>query len=161
MARDKRGMTSAGILLYRHDPDGLRVLLAHPGGPYWVGKDAGHWTIPKGEADPGEELLEVARREFLEETGAPAPSGDPIDLGEIYQKSGKRVLAWALEGDLDAGSAVSNRFEMEWPPGSGRVTSFPEIDRVEWFDVARAHEVIKAAQAPFLDRLADALGAGA
>ena len=159
MTRDKTGRTSAGILLYRRDPDGVRVLLAHPGGPYWVGKDQGHWTIPKGEAVPGEELIDVARREFLEETGTRPPNGEPIPLGEVLQKSGKRVVAWALEGDLDAEAAVSNTFEMEWPPGSGRVEAFPEIDRVAWSDLDGARGTLKAAQVPFLDRLEAALRA--
>jgi predicted NUDIX family NTP pyrophosphohydrolase len=159
MTRDKSGRTSAGILLYRRDADGVRVLVAHPGGPFWVGRDAGHWTIPKGEAGPGEELLDVARREFREETGTAAPDGDPIPLGEVFQKSGKRVVAWALEGDLDAAAAVSNTFEMEWPPGSGRVEVFPEIDRVAWLDPDGARVALKAAQLPFLERLMEELGA--
>lgn len=158
MTRDKSGRTSAGLLLYRRDPDALRVLLAHPGGPYWVGRDAGHWTIPKGEADPGEELLDVARREFREETGSPAPAGDPIPLGEIFQKSGKRVVAFALEGDLDPATAVSNTFDVEWPPGSGSMTAFPEIDRVAWFEPAGARTALKAAQVPLLERLLEVLG---
>jgi predicted NUDIX family NTP pyrophosphohydrolase len=157
MTRDKSGRTSAGILLYRRDPDTVRVLLAHPGGPFWVGRDAGHWTIPKGEADPGEELLDVARREFLEETGSPAPATEPIPLDEIFQKSGKRVVAWAAEGDLDPATAVSNTFEMEWPPGSGRAETFPEIDRVAWFDPEGARAALKAAQIPFVERLLDVL----
>ncbi len=158
MTRDKRGLTSAGILLFRRDPDALRVLLAHPGGPYWVERDLGHWTIPKGEAGQGEAYLDVARREFAEETGSPVPDGDPIDLGEIYQKSGKRVVAWGLEGDLDAGAAESNTFEIEWPPGSGRRQAFPEIDRVLWCTIPDARERLKAAQVPFLERLLAALG---
>ncbi len=157
MTRDKTGLTSAGILLWRRDPDGIRVLLAHPGGPFWVSKDAGHWTVPKGEVRPGEALVDVARREFLEETGHPTPDGPAIALGEITQKSGKRVVAWALEGDVDPARAVSNTFEMVWPPHSGRIEAFPEIDRVEWFDLGEARRRIKAAQAPFLDALAEAL----
>lgn len=129
------------------------MLLGHPGGPYFSSKDADHWTVLKGEADPGEDLLAVARREFEEETGSPTPEGPAIELGEIRQKSGKRVLAWAVEGDLDTQSAVSNSFEMEWPPRSGRMREFPEIDRVEWFGLDDARDKIKAAQAPFLDRL--------
>jgi predicted NUDIX family NTP pyrophosphohydrolase len=150
-------MTSAGILLFRRDPDAVRVLLAHPGGPYWAGRDAGHWTIPKGEAGPGEELLDVARREFREETGSVAPDGEPIELGEIFQKSGKRVVAWALEGDLDPAAAVSNTYEVEWPPGSGTMTAFPEIDRVAWFDPDAARGALKAAQIPLVERLLEAL----
>jgi len=159
MTRDKTGLTSAGILLYRRDPDGVRVLLAHPGGPFWVSRDAGHWTVPKGEAKPGEDMFDVARREFLEETGHPAPDVPAIALGEITQKSGKRVVAWALEGDIDPARAVSNTFEMEWPPRSGLIEAFPEIDRVAWFDLAEAGRRIKAAQARFLDALEEALRA--
>jgi predicted NUDIX family NTP pyrophosphohydrolase len=150
---DKSGRTSAGILLWRSRGGRREVLLGHPGGPYFSGKDADHWTVLKGEADPGEDLLAVARREFEEETGSPTPEGPAIELGEIRQKSGKRVLAWAVEGDLDTQSAVSNSFEMEWPPRSGRMREFPEIDRVEWFGLDDARDKIKAAQAPFLDRL--------
>lgn len=154
---DKTGRLSAGILLFRRRGGSPEVLLAHPGGPFWVTKDAGHWTIPKGEAEPGEELLAVARREFAEETGHEAPGGEAIPLGEIRQKSGKRVVGWALEGDLDPAAAASNTFEMEWPPGSGRQATFPEIDRVAWLDLPEARRRLKAAQAPFLDRLAGAL----
>jgi len=150
---DKSGRTSAGILLWRTREGRLEVLLGHPGGPYFAGKDADHWTMLKGEVDPGEDLLVVARREFAEETGQELPDGPTIDLGEIRQKSGKRVLAWGVEGDLDSETAVSNSFEMEWPPRSGRIREFPEIDRVAWFGLDDAREKIKAAQAPFLDRL--------
>ena len=150
---DKSGRTSAGILLWRSRGGLLEVLLGHPGGPYFAGKDADHWTVLKGEVDPGEDLLAVARREFEEETGFPPPEGPTIELGEIRQKSGKRVLAWAVEGDLDTQSAVSNSVEMEWPPRSGRMRKFPEIDRVEWFGLDEARDKIKAAQVPFLDRL--------
>ena len=157
MPVDKSGRTSAGILLFRHGPDGLEVLLAHPGGPFHVRKDLGNWTIPKGEAEPGEELIDVARREFAEETGSAAPSSEPIELGDIHQKSGKRVIGWALEGDLDPATAQSNTFEMDWPPRSGQRATFPEIDRVAWYDVPEARRRIKPAQEPFLDRLAAAL----
>jgi predicted NUDIX family NTP pyrophosphohydrolase len=133
------------------------VLLAHQGGPFWVKKDLGHWTIPKGELEPGEELLAVARREFAEETGHDAPYGPFVDLGQITQKSGKLVVGWAVEGDLDPAAAVSNTFELEWPPRSGVVQAFPEIDRVEWFDLDEARRRLKAAQVPFLDRLQAAL----
>jgi predicted NUDIX family NTP pyrophosphohydrolase len=150
---DKAGRTSAGILVWRKRKGRLEVLLGHPGGPYFAWKDADHWTVLKGEVEPGEDLL-VARREFAEETGHEPPEGGPmIELGDIRQRSGKRVLAWAVEGDLDTGTAVSNTFEMEWPPRSGRIQEFPEIDRVAWFDLDRARVKIKAAQAPFLDRL--------
>ena len=156
---DKSGRTSAGILLWRRREGRLEVLLGHPGGPYFAGKDADHWTVLKGEVDPGEDLLEVARREFEEETGQEPPRGPAIELGDIRQKSGKRVLAWAVEGDLDPETAVSNTFEMEWPPRSGRMQEFPEIDRVEWFDPDEARRRLKAAQVPFLDRLEAALAA--
>lgn len=149
--------TSAGILLFRRRDSRLEVLLAHPGGPFFAQRDAGYWTIPKGEVDPDEELFTVANREFEEETGFPAPSGDPILLGSIVQKGGKTVHAWALEGDLDPTTSVSNTFEMTWPPGSGRRESFPEIDRVEWFDPAEARRRIKATQIPLIDRLEDSL----
>ena len=150
---DKTGRTSAGILLWRQRVGRVEVLLGHPGGPYFAGKDKDHWTVLKGEVDPGEDLLVVARREFEEETGHPLPEGPTIELGEIRQKSGKRVLVWAVEGDLDTQTAVSNSFEMEWPPRSGRIREFPEIDRVAWFDLDEARVKIKAAQAPFLDRI--------
>jgi predicted NUDIX family NTP pyrophosphohydrolase len=122
-----------------------------------VNKDIGHWTIPKGEAEPGEEFVAVARREFAEETGWQAPSDPLIELGKITQKSGKLVLGWAAEGDLDPSTAVSNTFEMEWPRHSGVVQTFPEIDRVEWFALDEARRRLKAAQVPFLDRLQAAL----
>jgi predicted NUDIX family NTP pyrophosphohydrolase len=158
MTVDKRGRTSAGILLYRRASGGLEVLLAHPGGPFFAARDRGHWTIPKGELDhPGEPLLAVARREFREETGHEAGGGPPIDLGEIVQKSGKRVVAWAIEGDLDPSAAVSNTYDMEWPPHSGEWRAFPEIDRVAWFDLPDGRAHLKEAQVPFLDRLAAAL----
>jgi len=156
---DKSGRTSAGILLWRRRGDRLEVLLAHMGGPSWVNKDLGHWTIPKGEVEEGEELVAVARREFAEETGYELPDTPLIELGEIRQKSGKLVLAWAARGDLDAATAVSNAYRMEWPPGSGRVETFPEIDRVEWFKLNQARRKLKAAQVPFLDRLQAAIAA--
>ena len=159
MKVDKSGRTSAGILLWRKRRGSLEVLLAHQGGPFWAKKDLGHWTIPKGEVEPGEELEAVARREFKEETGHDAPDEALLDLGEIRQKSGKLVLGWAVEGDLDPSTAVSNTYEIEWPPRSGVVESFPEIDRVEWFDLDQARRRLKAAQVPFLDRLQAALAA--
>jgi predicted NUDIX family NTP pyrophosphohydrolase len=154
---DKSSRTSAGIMLWRRRDGRLEVLLAHNGGPFWAKKDLGHWTVPKGEAEPGEELEAVARREFAEETGHDLPDAPLIHLGEIRQKSGKLVTAWAVEGDLDPAAAVSNTFEMEWPPRSGRTQHFPEIDRVEWFDPGEARRRLKAAQVPFLDRLEEAL----
>jgi len=150
---DKSGRTSAGILLWRRRADRVEVLLAHQGGPFWIKKDLGHWTIPKGEVEPGEELVDVARREFQEETGHEVGDVPLVDLGQIRQKSGKTVFAWAANGDLDPSTAVSNTYDMEWPPRSGRIQSFPEIDRVEWFDLAEARRRLKAAQVPFLDRL--------
>jgi len=149
---------SAGVLLYRRRPAGLEVLLAHPGGPLFARKDAGHWTIPKGEVEPGEELLAVARREFEEETGHPPPDGAIIELGSIVQKGGKVVHAWAIEGDLDPANAVSNTFELSWPPGTGLRQLFPEIDRVEWFDLDEARRRVKETQIPLLERLEAALG---
>jgi predicted NUDIX family NTP pyrophosphohydrolase len=149
--------TSAGILLFRRGNGGLELLLAHPGGPFFTRKDEGYWTIPKGEVDPGEELLAVARREFAEETGHAPPDGEPIPLGSIVQKGGKVVHAWAIEGDLDPAAAASNTFEMTWPPGSGRLQEFPEIDRVEWFDRNEARRRIKATQIPLFERLDAAL----
>jgi len=156
---DKSGRTSAGILLWRRRADRVEVLLAHMGGPFWIKKDLGHWTIPKGEVEPGEELMDVARREFHEETGHDLGDVPLADLGEIRQKSGKTVFAWAANGDLDPSTAVSNTYDMEWPPRSGRIQSFPEIDRVEWFDLDEARRRLKAAQVPFLDRLQPSVAA--
>jgi len=144
---------SAGILLFRRRDGRLQVLLAHPGGPFFARKDEGHWTIPKGEVDPGEELSVVGRREFEEETGQQLPGGPSIELGSIVQKGGKIVHGWAVEGDLDPSAGASNTFELEWPPGSGRRQSFPEIDRVAWFEPDEARRRIKATQIPFIDRL--------
>lgn len=154
--------TSAGILLYRLDgsgPGGLEVLLAHPGGPYFERKDLGHWTIPKGEPDGVDEpLVDVARREFAEETGSVLdPAAPTLELGSIVQKGGKVVHGWAVEGDLEPAAAHSNEIEIEWPPRSGRRRLFPEIDRVAWFEPAEARRRIKATQIPFIDRLEDAL----
>jgi predicted NUDIX family NTP pyrophosphohydrolase len=146
---------SAGILLHRQAAAGAEVLLVHPGGPFWTTKDAGAWSIPKGEYEPDEDPLAAARREFEEELGSPPPDGEPFELGEIRQKSGKLVRAWALEGDLDATAAHSNTFTTEWPPRSGRVQDFPEVDRAEWFTLGAAREKINPAQAAFLDRLAE------
>ena len=157
MTTDKAGRTSVGILLWRTRVGQLEVLLAHQGGPFWVKKDLGHWTIPKGEIEPGEAFEAVARREFAEETGHDAPNGPLVDLGQITQKSGKLVLGFAVEGDLDPSTAVSNTYDLEWPPRSGVVQTFPEIDRVEWFDLGEARRRLKAAQVPFLDRLQAAL----
>ncbi len=144
---------SAGILLHRDHGGAREVLLVHPGGPAWARRDAGAWSIPKGEYDAGEDPLAAARREFEEELGSPAPEGEAEDLGEIRQKSGKLVRAWALPGDLDASSAVSNTFELEWPPRSGRRIEIPEVDRAEWFSLEVAREKINPAQVPLLERL--------
>ncbi len=146
------------MLLYRRNPEGaVEVLLAHPGGPIWASRDEGVWTVPKGEYGEGETPWSVARREFEEETGHPAPDGDAIDLGEIRQKGGKVVVAWALEGDLDPATAHSNTFPFEWPPRSGRWITIPEIDRVEWFSPDEARRRVKDTQIPFIDRLLEAL----
>jgi predicted NUDIX family NTP pyrophosphohydrolase len=147
---------SAGILVYRHALDGLRVLLVHPGGPFWRRKDAGAWSIPKGEIDPGEDSLAAAVREFAEETGI-ALAGDFLPLGNLTQAGGKHVMAWAFCGEVDAAAIRSNTFTMEWPPKSERQQSFPEIDRAEWFDLPTAQAKILASQRPFLDRLAELL----
>jgi predicted NUDIX family NTP pyrophosphohydrolase len=160
MARDTSDRISAGILLWRRRAGRLEVLLGHPGGPFWARKDLGHWSLPKGEVEPGEELVAVARREFAEETGHAVGDGELVELGWIRQKGGKRVVAWAVEGDLDPAAAVSNTYEMEWPPRSGRLQSFPEIDRVDWFGLDEARRRLKAAQVPLLDRLEAALQAG-
>ena len=145
---------SAGIVLWRRlDSGAVEVFLGHMGGPYWARKDSGAWTIPKGEIEPGEEPLDVARREFCEEIGSPVPSGELIDLGEVRQAGGKTVRAWAVEGDLAASAIVSNTFELEWPPKSGRMQSFPEIDRAAWLDLATAAEKIVVGQRTFLERL--------
>ena len=151
---------SAGILLYRRSPRGLEVLLAHPGGPLFSNRDHGHWTIPKGEPDPDEPLLDAARREFGEEIGHPLSDGPLLELGSIVQKGGKVVHGWAVEGDLDPEDRRSETFEMEWPPRSGNVVAFPEIDRVAWFGPAEARRRIKDAQIPLIDRLEVALTAG-
>ncbi len=147
---------SAGILLHRRSGDGaLEVLLVHPGGPFWAKKDLGAWSIPKGEYEDGEDALAAARREFAEELGSPAADGELVALGDVRQKSGKVVTAWALEGDIDADAVTSNTFTMEWPPRSGRTREFPEVDRAAWFGLDEARERILPAQAPLLDRLAE------
>jgi predicted NUDIX family NTP pyrophosphohydrolase len=148
---------SAGILLYRRVDDGAEgrteVLLGHMGGPFWTRKDAGAWTIPKGEHEPDEDPFSAARREFVEETGVALPKAEPVDLGEVRQSGGKVVRAWAVEGDLDASTLQSNTFEMEWPRRSGKMATFPELDRFAWFDLDTARSRIVVAQREFLDRL--------
>jgi predicted NUDIX family NTP pyrophosphohydrolase len=150
---------SAGILLYRVRAHMLEVLLVHPGGPLWARRDAGAWSIPKGEYEPDEDALAAARREFAEELGKPPPDGRAQDLGEVRQKSGKLVRAWALPGDLDASAVESNTFELEWPPKSGRIMEVPEVDRAEWLPLDLAREKINPAQVPLVDRLEDVIGA--
>ena len=150
---------SAGILLYKRVGDELKVLLVHPGGPFWAKKDAGAWSIPKGEYAEGEEPFAVAVREFEEETGV-RPAGDVRALGEVKQAGGKVVTAWAIEGDFDPAALKSNRFELEWPPRSGRRQSFPEVDRAAWFDLDEAREKILSGQRALIDRLGAALKAG-
>ncbi len=147
--------------MFRKSPKGLEVLLAHPGGPYFRNKDEGAWTIPKGEVADGEDLLMRARTEFEEELGMPAPTAaNGIELGSVKQKGGKTVHAWAFAGDCSADFvAVSNSFEIEWPPRSGRMQHFPEIDRAEFFPIEEAKRKINEAQVAFLDRLVEALGA--
>ena len=147
---------SAGILLYRKSGDALEVLLAHPGGPLWRNRDAGAWTIPKGEYDD-EPAEHAARREFREELGV-AILGELTPLGEIRQKSGKVVTAFAAEGDFEVGQLVSNTFELEWPPRSGRKQSFPEIDRAQWVRIEAARPMLLPAQVPFLDALQEIVG---
>ncbi len=157
-ARHSDGMpqTSAGILLFQRRDDGLVVLLAHPGGPFWRNRDEGAWSIPKGELSPGESAEAAARREFTEETGM-TPQGELLPLGVIRQRSGKQVEAFALEGDFDVDALRCNHFEMEWPPRSGTMASFPEIDRVAWFALAEARRRILSGQVDLLDRLLDRL----
>ncbi|MBV7696451.1 NUDIX domain-containing protein [Streptomyces sp. TRM70350] len=150
-----RGRHSAGLLLFRHTDGGLEVLLGHMGGPFFARRDAGAWTVPKGEYDPAEPAWEAARREFQEELGVPPPDGEAVPLGEVRQTGGKIVTVWAVEGDLDPGSVNPGTFTMEWPPKSGRTQEFPELDRVAWFGMERAREVIIKAQCAFLDRLAE------
>ncbi|MER5792928.1 NUDIX domain-containing protein [Streptomyces sp. NPDC001980] len=149
---------SAGLLLFRHTGEGLEVLLGHMGGPFFAKKDAGAWTVPKGEYEPDEPAWEAARREFREELGLAPPDGEAIELGEVRQTNGKIVTAWAIEADLDPATIEPGTFAMEWPPRSGRIQEFPELDRVAWLTPDRAREVIVKAQATFLDRLAEHSG---
>jgi predicted NUDIX family NTP pyrophosphohydrolase len=153
---------SAGILLFRRSAGALEVLLVHPGGPFWARRDAGAWSIPKGEVDPGEDERACALRELEEETGGAFPDAPPealLSLGEVRQKSGKVVAAWALEGDLDADAIrCSTTVELEWPPRSGRTQTFPEVDRAGWFELDAARVKLLPAQAPLLDRLAELVG---
>jgi predicted NUDIX family NTP pyrophosphohydrolase len=145
---------SAGLLVWRRRTDGVEVLLVHPGGPFWARRDDGVWSVPKGEIEAGEDPLAVAAREFREELGVEPPDlSDAVELGEIRQAGGKVVVAWAAEGDVDVSTIRSNTFEMEWPRGSGRVRSFPEVDVAGWFGLDDARAKLLAGQRPFLDRL--------
>ncbi|MCK8438176.1 NUDIX domain-containing protein [Streptomyces sp. D2-8] len=146
---------SAGLLLFRPTDHGPEVLLGHMGGPFFSRRDAGAWTVVKGEYEPDEPAWEAARREFREELGLPPPDGEPIDLGEVRQTGGKIVTAWAIRADLDPATITPGTFRMEWPPRSGQFQEFPEVDRVAWFGLDRARVVIVKAQAAFLDRLAE------
>lgn len=148
---------SAGLLMYRRTPRGIEVLLVHPGGPFWRNRDRGAWSIPKGEAEEGEDLLAAARREFEEETGLQS-QGPFIPLPSVTQKGGKQVYAWAFEGDCDPSALRSNQFQMEWPRGSGRLETFPEIDRAAFFGIEEAKLRINPAQAVFLEELQAKLG---
>ena len=149
MARSKK---SAGILLYRRTADGLQVLLGHPGGPFWKHRDLGAWTIPKGEIAEGEDAYAAARREFEEETGV-VPGDGTAELKPRRQPSGKTIFVWAVEGDCDIACFKSNLFSMEWPPRSGTMAEFPELDRAEWFSLEEARRRILPGQAPFLAEL--------
>jgi predicted NUDIX family NTP pyrophosphohydrolase len=148
---------SAGLLLFRRPGSRLEVLLGHPGGPFFAKKDDGVWTIPKGEYEPDEEPLAAAYREFAEEIGSAPPDGEPVPLGETKQSNGKLAVVWALEGDLDVTEICCNLFDLEWPPRSGRIQQFPELDRAGWFDVETARRKAFASQGPFFDRLVDHL----
>lgn len=144
---------SAALLVYRYNSDGLEVLIAHMGGPFWAKKDDGGWSIPKGEYEPPEEPLAAARREFEEEMGSPAPAGPYFELGEAKQSSGKIITTFAVLGDFDVTTFVSNVFQMEWPPGSGRMQEFPEMDRAAWFDLDQAASKLVKGQRPILETL--------
>ena len=160
MPKGSASKRSAGILMYRQRGIEPELLLVHPGGPFWRNKDLGAWSIPKGEYAEGEDPLAVARREFEEETGT-RPQGEFRPLGEIIQAGGKRVSVWAVEGDFDPEKLVSNTFELEWPPRSGRKARFAEVDRAAWFSPSEARDKILAGQRPFIDRLARLLGISA
>ncbi len=148
---------SAGLLLYRRRAGALEVLIGHMGGPFWAKKDARGWSLPKGEIDPDEDPLAAARREFEEELGSPPPDGPVVELGEVRQPSGKRIMAWAIEGALDPETVQSNLFTMEWPPRSGQQAEFPEIDRAAWFDPETAKQKLVKGQVRFVELLEMAL----
>lgn len=145
--------SSAGILMYRRIQGDFEVLLVHPGGPFWKKKDQGAWSIPKGEYEKDDDVLEAAKREFLEETGTAVGPGELHSLATVRLTSGKSITAWAIEGNCNAGAIRSNFFSMEWPPKSGKTQEFPEIDSARWFTVPEAREKIHPAQSAFLDRL--------
>ncbi|MGW1144934.1 NUDIX domain-containing protein [Streptomyces sp. NPDC002454] len=147
---------SAGLLLFRRRPTGPEVLLGHMGGPWWAGRDAGAWSVPKGEYAPPEEAWQAARREFREELGLAPPAGTAVALGETVQAGGKVVTVWAVEADLDPADVVPGTFTMEWPPRSGRTGTFPELDRVAWFGLDAARAALVKGQRAFVDRLAAA-----
>lgn len=147
------GRKSAGLLLYRFRDDALQVLLVHPGGPFWIRRDAGAWTVPKGEYEPTEEPLAAALREFEEELGCRPDACEWIELAPIRQRGGKLVTAFAGQADFDASRLVSNTFSMEWPPRSGQMREFPEVDRAQWYAIAEARQKILASQVPLLDEL--------
>ena len=151
---------SAGLLLFRDRGGGLEVLLVHMGGPFWAHRDAGAWSLPKGEYEPGEDPLDAARREFAEELGSRPPQGATIELGSVKQAGGKVVHAWALRGEFDASKIRSNSFQLEWPRGSGRHQSFSEVDRAGWFDLPTARVKLLRGQLPFLERLERLGGSG-
>ena len=157
-SRSRPAAQSAGLLLHRVREGKPEVLLVHPGGPFWKKRDEGAWSIPKGEIEPDETPIEVARREFREELGIDAPDGELIPLGSVRQAGGKVVHAWAARGDLDPGSISSMTFEMEWPPRSGRKQPFPEVDRAGWFDLEQARRMLLEGQRTFIDRLEETLG---
>lgn len=144
---------SAGLLLYRQRDGKRQVLLVHPGGPFWQKRDEGVWSIPKGELAENETGIDVARREFQEEVGVPAPDGELTALGAVTQAGGKIVHAWALAGDVEVTTLTSNTFELEWPPRSGKMQQFPEVDRAEWFDLDATRRKLLPAQLVFIDRL--------
>jgi predicted NUDIX family NTP pyrophosphohydrolase len=148
---------SAGLLPFRLRDAALELLIAHMGGPFWARRDEGAWSIVKGEYDECEDPYAAALREFQEETGAPPPSGPALALGELRQRGGKRIVAWAVEGEFDVSRLASNTFELEWPRGSGRVRKFPEIDRAAWFDCDKARRKLVPGQVPFVDALAQCL----
>ena len=151
---------SAGLLLFRNRGGGLEVLLVHMGGPFWAHRDAGAWSLPKGEYEPGEDPLDAARREFAEELGSRPPRGETIELGSVKQAGGTVVRAWAQRGEFDASKIRSNSFQLEWPRGSGRHQSFAEVDRAGWFDLPTARVKLLRGQLPFLERLECSGGAG-